>query len=156
VLVNGALQFAEIAIGAPIQFDNRILDGDELQPVAVRDGDPDRNAGIFDNLLFHNGFPARALRGLKNNVSIEGFSACAASHSTGAFEAIARRHAQRGFMPRAGGMMENNTHFANLLVGNGFRCESLACFQCVGFSPSRAKVGARRSSVNGFREKNKI
>jgi len=70
--------------------------------------------------------------GLKNNVSIEGFSACAASHSTGAFEAIACRHAQRGFMPRAGGMMENNTHFANLLVGNGFRRESLVCFRCFG------------------------
>ncbi|WP_146086592.1 hypothetical protein [Ciceribacter selenitireducens] len=95
-------------------------------------------------MLFHNGFPARALRRLKNGVSIEGFSACAASHSTGAFKAIARRHAQRGFVPRAGGMMENNTHFADLLVGKGLVCEAR-------FRPVRSgsiKVGVQKVCVN--------
>jgi hypothetical protein len=51
------------------------------------------------------------VRRLKYDASIVEFSACAASHSTGAFSAIERRHTEGGFMPRADGMMENNIHF---------------------------------------------
>jgi len=57
VLVNGQLQFVDAAIDTAVEVDDRILDGDELDPISVGNGDANRDSGIFDNLLLHNEFP---------------------------------------------------------------------------------------------------
>ncbi|MBC7313797.1 MAG: hypothetical protein H5U11_15015 [Rhizobium sp.] len=150
--VDGVLEFADVAIGATVQRDDRIFDGDELQAITIRNGDPDRNPGIFDDLLFHNDFPACAVAQTYNIASIVEFSACAASHSTEATAEIDCHHTERGFLPRAGGMMENNTHFADLLFGKGLSSETR-------FLPVRTgciKVGAQVTRVNRPSVKNKI
>jgi len=57
VLVNGHLQFAYAAIDTAVEVNDRILDGDELDPISVGNGDANRNPGIFDDLLLHNECP---------------------------------------------------------------------------------------------------
>jgi len=61
--VNGGLQFADIAIAAAVEVDDRIFDGDELDPVAVGNGDANRDPGIFDDLLLHNEIPRSCMQG---------------------------------------------------------------------------------------------
>ena len=62
VLVDGGLKLADVAIATAVEVDDRIFDGDELDPVAIGDGDSNRNPGIFDNLLLHNDIPRPCAR----------------------------------------------------------------------------------------------
>jgi len=57
MVMDGQLELHNVAIGAAVQFDDRIFDGNELQSVAFRDRDSDRYSGVFDNLLSHNTHP---------------------------------------------------------------------------------------------------
>ncbi|EKF58305.1 hypothetical protein QWE_16923 [Agrobacterium albertimagni AOL15] len=57
MVVDGGLKFADIAIATAVEVDDRIFDGDELDPVAVGYGDANRDSGIFDDLLLHNECP---------------------------------------------------------------------------------------------------
>jgi hypothetical protein len=64
VIADRRTQFRDIAVKAAVQIDNRILDGDELQPVSFGNGDADGYAGVFDNLLAHGNPRPRSGAGL--------------------------------------------------------------------------------------------
>jgi len=57
VQVDCTLQIVETVVGTAVQLNDREFDGDELDPVAFRDRDSNRDSGVFDNLLFHNKLP---------------------------------------------------------------------------------------------------